>query len=113
MPRQARCQTPPYWPVSSSGLRMRGLSGRRFATAELAARARKRRRSMRADIRTLLSPLEVTAVYHGPVERPRKPAFTSLVAHRDPEHGFSFLMPEGWHKLDLESGGVIYVPSED
>ena len=42
---------------------------------------------------------------------PRKPpAFRALVAHRDVTFRFSFLISEDWQRLDLESGGAMYVP---
>lgn len=42
------------------------------------------------------------------------PAFTGLVVHRDPAFGYSLLLPDGWHCLELEDDvGVLYVPEQD
>jgi hypothetical protein len=42
------------------------------------------------------------------------PAFTGLVVHRDPAFGYSLLLPEGWHRLELEGGdGVFYAPDPE
>ena len=39
------------------------------------------------------------------------PAFTGLVVHRDSDVGFSLLLPDGWHRLDLpDHGGPLYTP---
>ena len=47
------------------------------------------------------------------VDSQRPPAFTGLVAHRDPEAGFSLLLPDGWHRLDLpDTGGTLYTPDQ-
>ena len=47
-------------------------------------------------------------------DSPRPPAFTGLVVHRDPDVGFSLLLPDGWHRVDLpESGGSLYTPDPD
>ena len=42
------------------------------------------------------------------------PAFTGLVVHRDPDVGFSLLLPDGWQRTDLpETGGALYTPDPD
>jgi hypothetical protein len=44
----------------------------------------------------------------------RPPSFTGLVVHRDPVIGYSLLLPEGWHRSDLEAGdGVFFAPTPD
>jgi hypothetical protein len=43
----------------------------------------------------------------------RLPAFTGLVVHRDPSFGYSLLIPDGWHRLETEGGGALYVPDRD
>jgi len=44
----------------------------------------------------------------------RPPAFTGLVVHRDPDVGYSLLVPDGWRRTDLpESGGTLYTPDPD
>jgi hypothetical protein len=46
------------------------------------------------------------------VDPPRPPAFTGLVVHRDPDVGFSLLLPDGWQRRDLpENGGTLYTPN--
>ena len=41
----------------------------------------------------------------------RPPAFTGLVVHRDPERGYSLLLPEGWQRSELADGtGAFYAP---
>jgi hypothetical protein len=36
------------------------------------------------------------------------------VVHRDPVIGYSLLIPEGWHRFDLEAGdGVFFAPTPD
>jgi hypothetical protein len=41
----------------------------------------------------------------------RPPAFTGLIIHRDPERGYSLLLPEGWHRSALADGtGAFYAP---
>jgi hypothetical protein len=46
------------------------------------------------------------------VDSERPPAFTGLVAHRDPVVGFSLLLPDGWHRSDVpETGGALYQPA--
>jgi hypothetical protein len=41
----------------------------------------------------------------------RRPAFTGLVVHRDPDIGYSLLLPDGWHGFDLAAGdGKFYAP---
>jgi hypothetical protein len=45
------------------------------------------------------------------VEPERPPAFTGLVVHRDPDVGYSLLLPDGWSRLDVsEDGGTLYSP---
>jgi len=40
-----------------------------------------------------------------------RPAFTGLVVHRDPDIGYSLLLPDGWHGFDLAAGdGTFYAP---
>jgi hypothetical protein len=40
-----------------------------------------------------------------------RPAFTGLIAHRDPVAGYSLLLPDGWQRTDLpEDGGTLYSP---
>ena len=42
------------------------------------------------------------------------PSFTGLVVHRDPAFGYSLLIPDGWHRLELqESPGLLYAPDPD
>jgi hypothetical protein len=44
------------------------------------------------------------------------PVFTGLVVHRDLRYRYSFLMPEGWHDLELdtqEGRGRIFTPDPD
>jgi hypothetical protein len=44
------------------------------------------------------------------------PAFTGLVVYRSREHGYSFLYPDGWHRLELASEGgqgIILAPAPD
>jgi hypothetical protein len=42
------------------------------------------------------------------------PAFTGLMAHRDPDVGYSLLLPDGWQRVDLpEDGGTLYTPAPD
>jgi hypothetical protein len=46
-------------------------------------------------------------------ERPsaRRPAFTGLVVHRDPDVGYSLLLPDGWSRIDLpEADGSLFTP---
>jgi hypothetical protein len=40
------------------------------------------------------------------------PAFTGLVAHHDPGFNFTLFVPDGWHRLDVQSpgAGVFYAP---
>ena len=39
------------------------------------------------------------------------PAFTGLVVHRDPDVGYSLLVPDGWQRMDLpDSGSTLYQP---
>ena len=48
-----------------------------------------------------------------PTERP---SFTGLLLHRDRAVGYSFFVPVGWHRMELESeggSGVIYAPQPD
>jgi hypothetical protein len=46
-------------------------------------------------------------------DSPRPPAFTGLVVHRDPDVGFSLLLPDGWQRLDLpDGGGSLYTPDQ-
>ena len=41
-------------------------------------------------------------------------AFTGLQVHHDARLGFSVLVPDWWHRLDLEnSAGVFYAPRAD
>ena len=41
----------------------------------------------------------------------RRPGFTGLVIHRDPDVGYSLLLPDGWQRLDLPAGGgTLYTP---
>ena len=42
------------------------------------------------------------------------PSFTGLLVHREPSLGYSFFVPDGWHRLELAdaaSAGVLYAPS--
>jgi len=44
------------------------------------------------------------------------PRFTGLVLHREPTLGYSFFVPDGWHRLLVEGEeghGVLYAPSLD
>jgi len=44
------------------------------------------------------------------------PVFTGLVVHRDLRYRYSFLLPEGWHDLELdtqEGRGRIFTPDAD
>ena len=42
------------------------------------------------------------------------PSFTGLVVHRDPDVGFSLLLPDGWQRLDLpDNGDTLYTPDQD
>ena len=44
------------------------------------------------------------------------PVFTGLVAHRDQTFNYSFFLPLGWYRLELEGAGengVFYAPSLD
>lgn len=44
----------------------------------------------------------------------RPPAFTGLVVHRDPDAGFSLLLPDGWRRTDLpDSQSTVYAPDPD
>jgi hypothetical protein len=47
-----------------------------------------------------------------PASRPR---FTGLLLHREPPLGYSFFVPDGWHRVDLlaEGASVRYAPSAD
>ena len=48
------------------------------------------------------------------VDSQRPPAFTGLVVHRDPDVGFSLLLPDGWQRADVpETGGALYRPDPD
>ena len=53
------------------------------------------------------------------LDRPYPPSFTGLLLHREPRLGYSFFVPDGWHRQDvegavgLESPTVMYVPSLD
>ena len=48
------------------------------------------------------------------VDSQHPPAFTGLVVHRDPDVGFSLLLPDGWQRTDLpENGGTLYTPDQD
>jgi hypothetical protein len=43
----------------------------------------------------------------------KPPHYTALVVHREPRYGCSLLIPQGWHRLELESevgSGTIFVP---
>lgn len=45
-----------------------------------------------------------------------RPSFTGLLAHRDRVHDFSFFVPDGWHRLEIDgepSDGVFYAPDPD
>jgi hypothetical protein len=47
-------------------------------------------------------------------DSPRSPAFTGLIVHRDPDAGYSLLLPDGWERVDLPDGGVtLYRPDGD
>ena len=52
-------------------------------------------------------------------DRPYPPSFTGLLLHREPRLGYSFFVPDGWHRQeieganDAESMSVMYVPSLD
>ena len=52
-------------------------------------------------------------------DRPYPPSFTGLLLHREPRLGYSFFVPDGWHRQeieganDAESMSVMYVPSVD
>jgi hypothetical protein len=42
------------------------------------------------------------------------PSFTGLLVHREPALGYSFLVPDGWHRSELvgaEGTAVLYAPS--
>ena len=39
------------------------------------------------------------------VEPQHPPAFTGLVVHRDPDAGYSLLLPDGWKRTDLPDDG--------
>src|SRR5579885_1169496 len=44
------------------------------------------------------------------------PSFTGLMLHREPTLGYSFFVPDGWHRREIEGGGdfsVLYAPSTD
>jgi hypothetical protein len=48
------------------------------------------------------------------VDAQHRPSFTGLVVHRDPDVGYSLLLPDGWHRLDLpDGGGTLYTPDQD
>jgi len=50
------------------------------------------------------------------VETKAGPVFTGLVAHRDQAFNYSFFLPLGWHRLEIEGAGdngVFYAPSLD
>ena len=48
------------------------------------------------------------------VESGPSPSFTGLVVHRDPDVGYSLLLPDGWHQFELEAGdGVFFAPMAD
>ena len=39
------------------------------------------------------------------------PTFTGLVVHRDPDVGYSLLLPDGWQRANVpETGGALYTP---
>lgn len=45
-----------------------------------------------------------------------RPSFTGLLLHREPTLGYSFFVPDGWHRLGVdgeEGTGVLYAPSID
>jgi hypothetical protein len=47
-------------------------------------------------------------------ESQRPPAFTGLIVHRNPDAGYSLLVPDGWRRTDLpEDGGTLYTPDPD
>ncbi|HEY3083033.1 MAG TPA: hypothetical protein VGM69_24345 [Chloroflexota bacterium] len=49
------------------------------------------------------------------MSKPR-PVFTGLLVHREPRYRYSFLVPEGWHYLEMESEhgrGAIYAPDPE
>jgi hypothetical protein len=42
------------------------------------------------------------------------PTFTGLIVHRDPDAGYSLLLPDGWQRHDLaDTGGTLYTPDQD
>src|SRR5579884_2410293 len=46
----------------------------------------------------------------------RRPTFTGLVVHRDLTYRYSFFVPDGWYRLELEAStgnGVFYAPALD
>jgi hypothetical protein len=46
--------------------------------------------------------------------RPSRPAFTGLVVHRDLKHRYSLLVPDGWHRFELEGeAGSLYAPDPE
>lgn len=52
-------------------------------------------------------------------DRPYPPSFTGLLLHREPRLGYSFFVPSGWHRQEVEGANgvdtatVMYVPSLD
>jgi hypothetical protein len=46
----------------------------------------------------------------------QRPSFTGLLVHRDLTFKYSFLIPEGWHRLEIDGdvgNGVLCAPSPD
>ncbi|HLH72615.1 MAG TPA: hypothetical protein VKX96_04970 [Chloroflexota bacterium] len=49
-------------------------------------------------------------------DRPYPPSFTGLLLHREPRLGYSFFVPNGWYRQDVEGAegvAVMYIPSPD
>jgi hypothetical protein len=43
-----------------------------------------------------------------------RPSFTGLVVHRDLNHKYSLLVPDGWHRFELDGGaGTLYAPDPE
>lgn len=45
-----------------------------------------------------------------------RPSFTGLILHREPTLGYSFFVPDGWHRREVEGEeghSVLYAPSLD
>lgn len=53
---------------------------------------------------------------HSDARAEARPSFTGLLLHREPTLGYSFFVPDDWHRLAVDGDdgrGVLYAPSID